>query len=35
VSKGLFSHWEVWLASAGLLLLLARILDQELPVDGE
>ncbi|HEY1948466.1 MAG TPA: hypothetical protein VGG97_15765 [Bryobacteraceae bacterium] len=35
VSTGLFSHWEVWLASAGLLLLLARILGQDLPVDGE
>ena len=35
VSTGLFSHWEVWLASAGLLLLLARILGQDLPVDSE
>ena len=35
VSTGLFSHWEVWLASAGLLLLLARLLGQEQSVDGE
>jgi hypothetical protein len=35
VSTGLFSHWEVWLASAGLLLLLARLLGQDVPLDRE
>jgi hypothetical protein len=35
VSRGLFSHWEVWLASAGLLLLLAHVLGQQKSADGE
>jgi hypothetical protein len=35
VATGLFSHWQVWLLSSGLLLLLARVLGQDLPVDGE
>lgn len=26
ISAGLFSHWQVWLAAAGLFLLFARLL---------
>ncbi|MBV9267547.1 MAG: hypothetical protein JO061_15370 [Acidobacteriaceae bacterium] len=28
LSHGLFSHWQVWLSSAAVLLLLARLLDR-------
>ncbi len=28
VSRGLFSHWQVWICTAGVLLLLARLLDR-------
>jgi hypothetical protein len=28
VPQGLFSHWQVWICTAGVLLLLARLLDR-------
>ena len=28
ISNGLLSHWQIWLATAALLLLLARVLDR-------
>ena len=28
VSRGLFSHWQIWLVSAAVLLLSARVLSQ-------
>jgi hypothetical protein len=30
---GLFSHWQVWICTAGVLLLLARLLDRYAVVD--
>jgi hypothetical protein len=35
LSHGLFSHWQVWLCIAGVLLLLARLLDRFARVDEE
>jgi hypothetical protein len=30
---GLFSHWQVWICTAGVLLLLARLLDRYAVID--
>ena len=32
---GLFSHWQIWITIAGVLLLLARLLDRYASVDNE
>ncbi len=34
-SHGLFSHWQVWLGIAGVLLLIARLLDRYASRDEE
>jgi hypothetical protein len=33
VPHGLFSHWQVWICTAAVLLLLARLLDRYAAVD--
>jgi len=35
VSTGFFSHWQVWLGGAAVLLVLARVLGQQPPNDSE